>query len=513
MEIPVSESGIFYEEGGMSVGTPIAGEYPFRSGIHSEMYRAKPWTMRQYAGFGQPMEANARLRQLVDAGVTGLSIAFDLPTQMGFDPDDEIASGEVGKVGVSISCLDDMRKLFEGIDVEKISTSMTINATAPILLLMYQIVAEERGIDPKLLKGTIQNDILKEYISRGTYIFPVGHSIRLMSETVNYCNQNLPNWNSISISGYHMAEAGATPIQEIAFTFANAIAYIDEIVQSDIDLDKFSKRLSFFFASRTTLIEEICKFRAAREVWAEIMRERYGIHNLKSTHLRFHTQTAGVQLIAQDPELNIIRVTLQAMGAILGGTQSLHTNSYDEAISLPSENAAKIAIRTQQIILEETDLALAVDPFKGSYLVENMTSQFVVGVKEEIKKIISMGGAVAAIKSGYQVSKIEENAFRIAQDIETGKRRVVGLNCWESENSMEVGIKSHSYSGNNFQEKMKGHRSHRDNVSLEINLNRLSKLSKINKPLLPIIKKCIISGGTIGEICNILRSNWGVQNN
>lgn len=513
MDIPVSESGITYEESGISAGTASAGEYPFRSGIHAEMYRAKPWTMRQYAGFGQPMEANERLRQLVGAGVTGLSIAFDLPTQMGFDPDDEIASGEVGKVGVSISCIEDMRKLFEGIDVEKISTSMTINATAPILLLMYQIVAEERGIDPKLLKGTIQNDILKEYISRGTYIFPVTHSLRLMSETVDYCNQNLPNWNSISISGYHMAEAGATPIQEIAFTFANAIAYIDEIIQSDIDLIQFSKRLSFFFASRTTLIEEICKFRAAREVWAEIMKERYGIHDPKSMHLRFHTQTAGVQLVAQDPELNIIRVTLQALGAIFGGTQSLHTNSYDEAISLPSENAAKIAIRTQQIILEETDLALTVDPFKGSYLVESMTSQFVMGVKEEIKKIISMGGAVAAIKSGYQVSKIEENAFRLAQDIETGKRRVVGLNCWEAETSMSAGMTNHRTDSHDYQGKMKVHRSLRDNARLEINLNRLSELSRKNEPLLPIIKECIISGGTIGEICNTLRSNWGEQNN
>jgi methylmalonyl-CoA mutase N-terminal domain/subunit len=308
-----------------------------------------------------------------------------------------------------------------------------------------------------------------------------------------------------------MAEAGATPIQEIAFTFANAIAYIDEIVKSDIDLDKFSKRLSFFFASRTALIEEICKFRAAREVWAEIMTERYGIHDLKSTHLRFHTQTAGVQLIAQDPQLNIIRVTLQAMGAILGGTQSLHTNSYDEAISLPSENAAKIALRTQQIILEETDLALTVDPFRGSYLVENMTSQFVVEIKKEIEKIISMGGAVAGIKSGYQVSKIEENAFRIAQEIETGKRKVVGLNCWESENSMEIGNKSNRKDFNDYQEKMKDYRSQRDNLNLENDLIRLSEVSKVNEPLLPVIKKCIISGGTIGEICNVLRNNWGTE--
>jgi methylmalonyl-CoA mutase N-terminal domain/subunit len=512
MELPVSESGIRYEENSLTDISAFAGEYPFRSGIHSQMYRTKPWTMRQYSGFGQPSEANERLRQLVKAGVTGLSIAFDLPTQMGFDPDEEIAIGEVGKVGVSISCLDDMRELFEGIDVETISTSMTINATAPILLLMYQIIAEERGIDSSKLRGTIQNDILKEHISRGTYIFPIKHSIRLMAETVSYCKIHLPNWNSISISGYHMAEAGATPVQEIAFTFANAITYMDEISQSEIDLKVFSKRLSFFFASRTTLIEEICKFRAAREVWAEIIRERYGILDPKSMHLRFHTQTAGVQLISQDPELNIVRVTLQALGAILGGTQSLHTNSYDEAISLPSENAARIAIRTQQVILEETDLALTVDPFKGSYLIENMTNEFVKEIKGEIEKIINMGGAVAAIKLGYQISKIEENAYRIAQEIESGERKVVGLNCWETEN---VDYKDKNITKSEKivpQEKIKENRSERDKEYVEKALEQLYNLSKSEKPVIPAVKNCILVGATIGEICDVLRKTWGVQN-
>ena len=512
MELPVSESGIRYEENSLKDSSAFAGEYPFRSGIYSQMYRTKPWTMRQYSGFGQPSEANERLRQLVKAGVTGLSIAFDLPTQMGFDPDEEIAIGEVGKVGVSISCLDDMRQLFEGIDVEAISTSMTINATAPILLLMYQIIAEERGIDSSKLRGTIQNDILKEHISRGTYIFPIKHSMRLMAETVSYCNKYLPNWNSISISGYHMAEAGATPVQEIAFTFANAISYIDEIVQGGIDLKVFSKRLSFFFASRTTLIEEICKFRAAREVWAELIRDRYSILDPKSMHLRFHTQTAGVQLISQDPELNIVRVTLQALGAILGGTQSLHTNSYDEAISLPSENAARIAIRTQQIILEETDLALTVDPFKGSYLIENMTTQFVKEIKEEIEKIIGMGGAVAAIEQGYQISKIEDNAYRIAQEIESGERKVVGLNCWETENVVYKGSSIIETQKTVPQEKIKEHKSELDKENVEQALDHLHNLSKSNEPVIPALKNCILTGATIGEICGVLRKTWGVQN-
>ena len=513
MELPVSESGIRYEENPPAEGSAVAGKYPFRSGIYSQMYRTKPWTMRQYSGFGQPSEANERLRQLVTAGVTGLSIAFDLPTQMGFDPDEEIAIGEVGKVGVSISCLDDMRQLFEGIDVETISTSMTINATAPILLLMYQIIAEERGIDSSKLRGTIQNDILKEHISRGTYIFPINHSVRLMAETVKYCNDNLPNWNSISISGYHMAEAGATPVQEIAFTFANAISYIDEIIEGGIDLEIFSKRLSFFFASRTTLIEEICKFRAAREVWAGIIRERYRILDPKSMHLRFHTQTAGVQLIAQDPELNIVRVTLQALGAILGGTQSLHTNSYDEAISLPSENAARIAIRTQQVILEETDLALTVDPFKGSYLIENMTNQFVEEIKGEIEKIINMGGAVVAIKNGYQISMIEENAYRIAQEIESGDRKVVGLNCWETGNVEHKNKKIAKSENIDSQEKIRKYKSERDKRYIEQELKNLRDVSKLDEPVIPTLKNCILVGATIGEICGVLRSTWGVQGN
>jgi methylmalonyl-CoA mutase N-terminal domain/subunit len=511
MDAPKSKSGINYEESSPVENIPGAGHFPFRSGIHGEMYRTRPWTMRQYAGFGRSAEANERLRQIISAGATGLSIAFDLPTQMGLDPDDEMALAEVGKVGVSISCLDDMRLLLEGIDVENVSTSMTINATAPILLLMYQIVAEQREIDPIKLKGTIQNDILKEFISRGTYIFPIEPSIRLMLETIEYCNQNLPNWNSVSFSGYHMAEAGATSIQEIAFSFANAIACMDEIYRSRIDLEMFTKRLSFFFASKTTILEEICKFRAAREVWAGIVKDRYGIQNPKSMHLRFHTQTAGVQLAAQDPELNIVRVTLQALGAVFGGTQSLHTNSYDEAISLPSEDAARVAIRTQQIILEETDLALAVDPFRGSYLIENMTSQFVTSIRSEIQNILNMGGATAALRVGYQRSRIEENAFHIASDIESGRQKVIGVNCWQSINTRLHERSDNGLKFSDFKERMKRHRSQRDNVILEKHLHDLNEASKFQEPLLPIMKSCIIAGGTVGEICNVLRHNWGTH--
>ena len=414
----LSESGIYYDSTPIVTGAPAAGEYPFRSGIHQNMYKDHPWTIRQYSGFGNPTEANHRLKSLIESGVTGLSIAFDLPTQMGLDPDNELATAEVGKVGVSISNLQDMRQLFADIDISKISTSMTINATAPILLLMYQILAEERGIDVGELRGTIQNDILKEYIARGTYIFPPTKSLELAAETIIYCNKHLPKWNSISISGYHMSEAGATAVQEIAFTFANAIAYLNTLVAVGVDIDEIAPRISFFFSSRITLIEEIAKFRAAREIWAKITKDRYGAKNPKSWQLRFHTQTAGVQLIAQSPELNVVRVAIQALGAVFGGTQSLHANAFDEAIALPSENSARIALQTQQIIMEETDLTYAVDPFKGSYLVENMTNQLIEAISHEISKIDSIGGALQGIHSGYQIDKIETNAFTIARETE-----------------------------------------------------------------------------------------------
>jgi methylmalonyl-CoA mutase N-terminal domain/subunit len=500
-----SESGIPYIN---DEGNQAAGAYPFRSGIHPEMYRQKSWTMRQYAGFGDPLDANFRLRKLIEDGVTGLSIAFDLPTQMGLDPDHELSLGEVGNVGVSISSLDDMRLLFQDIDISEISTSMTINATAPILLIMYEIVANERGVNSCDLKGTIQNDILKEFISRGTYIFPVEPSMRLLNETIEYCNFNLPNWNPISISGYHMAEAGATPVQEIAFTFANAIAYIDNLEDSKKTIDDTVERVSFFFSSSTSLLEEICKFRAAREVWAKLLKEKYGVSNSKSLKMRFHTQTAGVQLQAQDPELNIVRVTLQALGAIFGGTQSLHTNSYDEALSIPSEDAARIAIRTQQIIFEESDLRLAVDPFRGSYLIEGMTDKFVDAISEEMSKIEELGGAVEALKIGYQMSRIEENAYKTACRIDSGEKRIVGVNCWQSQGKIRVLNRVNHSSSDNITNQNLSYKMNRIK-SFDNEIEELSIVASSDKKLIPSIKRCILAGMTVGEICEVLKQSWG----
>lgn len=510
MNIPVSESGIQYKESANSSSTSTAGRYPYRSGIYENMYRGKPWTMRQYAGFGSASEANLRLKQLVSSGMNGLSIAFDLPTQMGLDPDDELSLGEVGKVGVSISCLEDMRKLFDGIDIEKISTSMTINATAPILLLMYEAIAEERGIDTSKLKGTIQNDILKEYISRGTFIFPTQHSLNLTTELIRYCSRNLPNWNPISISGYHMAEAGATPVQEVAYTFANAIAYIEGLRGDFATIDDFASRISFFFASRTALLEEIAKFRAAREVWARIMSERFGAEQEKSKQLRFHTQTAGVQLIAQNPELNIIRVTLQALGAVFGGTQSLHTNSFDEAHSLPTEESAKIALRTQQIILQETDIALAIDPFRGSYLIESMTDQFIAAIFLELDKIDELGGAVSAIDAGYQLSNIEANAYKLAKDLEDGKRKIAGLNYLVEPNDKKVLGEVADVPLDDIDQnlRMEEYRNSRDLQKVTSIINEI-KIAARQGEVMPILKKAIISGLTVGEICSALTEIWG----
>src|SRR5256885_11413161 len=351
------------------------GGYPYARGVYPTMYTERPWTMRQYAGFGTAAESNARYHQLLAAGTMGLSVAFDLPTQMGYDSDNPIAHGEVGKVGVAIDSIDDMRQLFHGIPLDQVTTSMTINAPGAILLLLYELVAEEQGVGGPALNGKIQNDILKEYIARGTYIFPPKPSLRLVADTFAYCRKEIPRWNTISISGYHMAEAGATPVQEIAFTLANGVAYVRAALDAGLAVDDFAPRLSFFFVARTTLLEEVAKFRAARRIWARIMRDEFGARDPKSWMLRFHTQTAGVQLTAQQPEVNLIRVTTQAIAAILGGTQSLHTNSYDEAIALPSEKAARLALRTQQVLANETDLTATVDPFAGSYVVEAMTDQ------------------------------------------------------------------------------------------------------------------------------------------
>src|SRR3954447_4612275 len=391
------------------LGAP--GEFPYTRGVYPSMYTGRPWTIRQYAGFGTARESNERYHQLVAAGTTGLSVAFDLPTQMGYDSDDPVAHGEVGKGGVAIDSIDDMRMLFDGIPLDKVSTSMTINAPASVLLLLYQLVAEEQGVAASALTGTIQNDVLKEYIARGTYIYPPKPSLRLITDIFQYCRAEIPKWNTISISGYHMAEAGATPAQEIAFTLSNGIEYVRAAVESGQHVDEFAPRLAFFFVARTTLLEEVAKFRAARRIWARIMRDEFGARDEKSLMLRFHTQTAGVQLTAQQPEVNLIRVTTQAIAAILGGTQSLHTNSFDEAIALPTAKAARLAVRTQQVIAHETDLTATVDPFAGSYAVEAMTDEVEEAARELMARIEQLGGAVAAIEQGLQKREIEEAAY------------------------------------------------------------------------------------------------------
>jgi len=407
---------------------PPPGTFPYTRGPQASMYRGKLWTMRQYAGFSTAAESNKRYRYLLERGTTGLSVAFDLPTQIGMDSDDERAAGEVGKVGVAIDSIDDMRQLFDGIPLDQVSTSMTINAPGSVLLLLYQLVAEEHGVPGSALQGTIQNDILKEYIARGTYIFPPKPSLRLVADTFAYCAAEMPKWNTISISGYHMAEAGATPAQEIAFTLANAKAYVHAALAAGLDVDDFAPRLSFFFVARTTILEEIAKFRAARRIWARIMRDEFGAKNPKSQMLRFHTQTAGVQLTAQQPEVNLVRVAVQALAAVLGGTQSLHTNSFDEAIALPTEKAARLALRTQQVIAYESDVTKIIDPFAGSYAIESLTNDLEAAALALIKAVDDRGGAVAAIEQGFQKNEIESAAYRVAQQVDDGSRTVVGVN-------------------------------------------------------------------------------------
>src|SRR3954449_2926687 len=409
-----------------ALGNP--GEYPFTRGVYPTMYTGRPWTMRQYAGFGTAKESNERYKQLVANGTGGLSVAFDLPTQMGHDSDSPIAHGEVGKVGVAIDSIEDMHLLFDGLPLDEVSTSMTINAPAALLLLLYQLVAEENGVPGDRITGTIQNDVLKEYIARGTYIYPPQQSLRLITDIFAYCKAEVPRWNTISISGYHMAEAGATPAQEIAFTLANGIEYVRAAIKAGLDVDDFAARLSFFFVSRTTILEEVAKFRAARRIWAQVMRDEFGAQNPKSQMLRFHTQTAGVQLTAQQPEVNLVRVAIQGLAAVLGGTQSLHTNSFDEAIALPTEKAARLAVRTQQVLANETDLTATVDPFAGSYAVERMTDEVESAARALMARVEEMGGAVAAIERGFQKREIEQAAYETAQQIEGGSRVVVGVN-------------------------------------------------------------------------------------
>ncbi|GAB1691073.1 methylmalonyl-CoA mutase [Krasilnikovia sp. M28-CT-15] len=493
------------------LGAP--GRFPFTRGVYPSMYTGRPWTMRQYAGFGTASESNERYHQLVGAGTGGLSVAFDLPTQMGYDSDDPIARGEVGKVGVAIDSIDDMRTLFRGLPLDRVSTSMTINAPAAPLLLLYELVAAEQGVPGTKLTGTIQNDVLKEYIARGTYIFPPTESLRLISDIFAYCHRELPRWNTISISGYHMAEAGATPAQEVAFTLANAKEYVRTAIAAGLDVDDFAPRLSFFFVARTTVLEEVAKFRAARRIWARIMRDEFGAKDPRSQMLRFHTQTAGVQLTAQQPEVNLVRVALQGLGAVLGGTQSLHTNSYDEAIALPTQKAARLALRTQQVIAYETDLTKIVDPFAGSYVMESMTDDLEAAALELIRAVEDRGGAVAAIEQGFQKSEIENSAYRIAQQIDNGERTVVGVNQYVSESEevyeplrVDPGIEIDQ------RERLAVLRAERDNGAVERALDALRTAARsTSENVLPPMREALRLRATVGEVSHALRDVWGVH--
>jgi methylmalonyl-CoA mutase N-terminal domain/subunit len=490
------------------------GAYPFTRGVYPTMYTGRPWTIRQYAGFGTATESNRRYHKLISSGSTGLSVAFDLPTQMGYDSDDPIASGEVGKVGVAIDSIDDMRVLFDGIPLDQVSTSMTINAPAALLLLLYQLVGEEQGADPVKLNGTIQNDVLKEYIARGTYIFPPKPSLRLVTDIFRYCRAEIPKWNTISISGYHMAEAGATPVQEIAFTLADGVEYVRAAVASGQHVDEFAPRLAFFFVARTTLLEEVAKFRAARRIWAQLMRDEFGARDPKSMMLRFHTQTAGVQLTAQQPEVNLIRVSLQALGAVLGGTQSLHTNSYDEAIALPTEKAARLAVRTQQVLADETDVTATVDPFAGSYFMESMTDEVEAAVRELMEKIENMGGAVAAIERGFQKSEIEQSAYSVAQAIDSGERTVVGVNRFtipeeESYEPLRVDPAIEQQQAQRLA-RLRKERSEDDVRRALDDLRKAADASGEDANTLYPMKDALRARATVGEVCNALRDVWGV---
>jgi methylmalonyl-CoA mutase, N-terminal domain len=487
------------------------GKYPFTRGVYPGMYTKRPWTMRQYAGFSTAAESNRRYHQLIAAGSTGLSVAFDLPTQMGYDSDAPPARGEVGKVGVAIDSVEDMRLLLQGIPLGTVSTSMTINAPAAVLLLLYQVVAEEQGTSAKKLTGTIQNDILKEYIARGTYIYPPQPSLRLVADTFAYCRREIPSWNTISISGYHMAEAGATPVQEIAFTLANAIQYVRAAIASGLAVDEFAPRLSFFFVARTTLLEEVAKFRAARRLWARIMREEFRAVDPRSQMLRFHTQTAGVQLTAQQPEVNMARVTVQALAALLGGTQSLHTNSYDEAIALPTEKAARLALRTQQVLAYETDLTATVDPLAGSYAVESLTTELERGTRELIDRVEGLGGAVAAIEQGFQKAEIERSAYQIAREIDTGKRVVVGVNKFaiDDEEPYEP-LRVDPRIEQEQAERLATLRAGRDRAELRRRMDDLRRAASGTDNLLYPLREALRARATIGEVCDALRDVWGV---
>ena len=486
------------------------GEFPFTRGVQPTMYRGRFWTMRQYAGFATAEESNQRYKFLLAQGQTGLSVAFDLPTQIGYDPDDVMSLGEVGKVGVSIPTLDDLARLFEGIPLDKVSTSMTIIAPAALLLAMYIAVGKRQGVEPKKLRGTIQNDILKEYIARGTYIFPPAPSMRLITDVFRYCQTEMPEWNTISISGYHVREAGCTAVQEVAFTLANGIAYVQAALDAGLNIDDFAPQLAFFFNAHNQFLEEVAKFRAARRLWATIMRDRFGAKNPKSWMLRFHTQTGGSTLTAQQPEVNVARVTIQALAAVLGGTQSLHTNGMDEALQLPTEKAARVALRTQQVIAHESGVADTVDPLAGSYLIESLTDEIEKRAAEYIVRIDEMGGALKAIERGYIQNEIQDAAYRYQQAIESKAQIVVGQNDFVIDEALTIERQKIDPAIEQAQcAKVAAVRARRDaNRASELQ-TRLETVARGSENLMPLLITCVENDLTLGEICNTLRGVWG----
>jgi methylmalonyl-CoA mutase N-terminal domain/subunit len=486
------------------------GEYPFTRGVYPTMYRGRLWTMRQYAGFGSAEESNRRYHYLLEHGQTGLSVAFDLPTQIGYDSDHSMAEGEVGKVGVAISTLEDMEVLFKGIDLAEVSTSMTINATAAILLAMYVVMAQKRGADLSKLSGTIQNDILKEYIARGTYIFPPRPSMRLITDIFSWCKENLPSWNTISISGYHIREAGSTAVQEVAFTLADAIAYVEAALAAGLKVDDFAPRLTFFFNAHNNLLEEVAKFRAARRLWARIMKERFAAADPRSLMLRFHTQTAGSTLTAQQPDNNVVRVALQALAAVLGGTQSLHTNARDEALALPTEESARLALRTQQVIAHESGVTDTVDPLAGSYYIEHLTDRIEALARDLLEKIDQMGGAVQAVEQGFFQREIAAQAYRTQVAIDNRRKVVVGVNAFKTDaQSMKDVLRVNPAVVESQISRLRAFKSRRDQAVVNGSLNKLTSAAAGTENLMPVILHAVETGATLGEISDVLRKVWG----
>ncbi|TES92776.1 MAG: methylmalonyl-CoA mutase [Candidatus Cloacimonadota bacterium] len=489
------------------LGNP--GEFPFTRGVYPTMYTERLWTMRQYAGFGTASETNKRFHYLLNEGQTGLSVAFDLPTQLGYDSDNPLASGEIGKVGVAVSTLSDMIEIFDGIPLDKVSTSMTINATAPYIFAAYILTAEKNGVEKKILRGTVQNDPLKEFLARGNYIFPVEPSVKLSIDIWEYCLKNIKGWNFVSVSGYHIREAGATAAQELALTFSDAVCYVEEALRRDIEVDDFAPRISFFFGAHNNFLEEIAKFRAARRIWARIMKERFNAKNPKSQRLRFHTQTCGSTLTAQEPENNIVRVTLQALSSILGGTQSLHTNSFDEALSLPSEKSVKTALRTQQIIAYESEIPQTIDPFGGSYCIEKLTDEIEEETESLLKKIEEKGGAIECIKSGFSNKIIEKSAYEYQLDIEKQNKKILGVNFPKKESIETQTFQFSSELQKERNDFLVEFREKRDNKKVISSLNRLKEKVKGNENLIPYFIEAVRNNATLGELTKILIKEYG----